>query len=338
MARLSVFGAGSWGTAFARLTALAGHPVRLWCRRPEQARAIAETGRNPDYLREALLPPLVVPTADPEEAAFFSDRWVLAVPAQSVRSLAERLRPHARGRSVWVCDLAKGIEIETGLPLSRVCASVLPGIPYSVLSGPCLADEVARDRPTAVVVASEDPEEPQEWQRLLGSPSFRVYTSDDVVGVEIGGSVKNVVAVAAGIARGMDLGENAGAALITRGLAEILRLGARMGADPLTLTGLAGVGDLMVTCHSPRSRNFRLGLAVGRGTPVEQALRELGQVAEGFHTVRALRSHAEDYGMEMPITEGVHRILHEGASPGDILRELLLRDPKPELPERVRQA
>lgn len=330
MANLSVFGAGSWGTAFAHLASSRGHNVCLWCRRPQQARAIATSGRNPDYLEDIPLSPNLLPTGNLAEAAIFAERWVFAVPAQSFRELAGKLRPLAP-RNVRACNLAKGFEITTGKAMSQVCHETLPMAVYSVLSGPCHAEEVVQGLPTAVVVASALFEEAFEWQVLLTGNTFRVYTNEDVTGVEIGGAVKNVVAIAAGITQGMGLGDNAVAALATRGLAEILRLGARLGANPLTLTGLAGVGDLMTTCYSRHSRNFRLGFSVGKGMPPEEALLRLGQVAEGYYTAQALREHADAFGVELPIVEGVFRILHENAAPRDILDELLLRDPKPEL-------
>jgi glycerol-3-phosphate dehydrogenase (NAD(P)+) len=313
------------------MAALRGHRVLLWCRREEQARSISSTGHNPDYLEGTRLHPNLRATADLREAAAFSRLWVAAVPTQALRGLLETLAPLAPAGRPSLCCLAKGIEIASGRTGEGIAEETMPRTPYTILSGPCLAEEVARGLPTAVVTASRDPAQASAWQDLLGGPAFRIYTSDDVIGVEIGGAVKNVVAVAVGIARGMDLGDNAAAALATRGLAEILRLGTRMGANPLTLTGLAGVGDLMVTCYGISSRNFRLGLAVGGGTPVETALRNLRRVAEGYHTVRALRENGSTYGVDLPVADGVHRILHEGASPRAVMEELLLRDPKPEL-------
>lgn len=329
MEKISVFGGGSWGTALANSLALRGHPVLLWCRRASCAQSIAQTHANPDYLKEIALDPRLSATSDLAEAAGFSDLWILAVPAQALRGLASSLFPFTKP-GVHLLNLAKGIEIATGKLLHVPCEETLKGTPYSILSGPSHAEEVARDLPTAVVVASKEESEAKLWQNELNSTRFRVYTSDDVIGVEIGGAVKNVIAIAVGIAKAMGLGDNALAALACRGLAEISRLGHRLGAHPLTLAGLAGVGDLMVTCYSLHSRNLRLGLSIGSGKTFEEAASQIGQVAEGAYTVRALVAHAQELDVELPIAEGVHRILYEGASPEAVMNDLLTRDPKPE--------
>ena len=300
-------------------------------RREEQARLIGASGRNPHYLKGLLLHQDVRGTANLEEALAGTERVILAVPTQSVRPLLESLPPSA-GPKRWL-NLAKGLEIATGDLVHRVVASLRPKDPYSVLSGPSHAEEVALGLPTAVVAASRDLEEARAWQDLLNGPRFRVYTGEDVVGTEAGGALKNVVAVAAGIARAMGLGDNALAALATRGLAEMTRVAVRLGADPLTLSGLAGVGDLLATCYSLHSRNLRLGLAVGAGKTLEEARAELGQVAEGAFTVQAVVRHGERLGLDLPIAWGVHRVLFEGASPRLLMEDLLSRDPKPERPE-----
>ena len=326
-----VLGAGSWGTAVAHLIAQGGIPVRLWCRREEQARLIGASGRNPHYLKGLLLHQDVRGTANLEEALAGTERVILAVPTQSVRPLLESLPPSA-GPKRWL-NLAKGLEIATGDLVHRVVASLRPKDPYSVLSGPSHAEEVALGLPTAVVAASRDLEEARAWQDLLNGPRFRVYTGEDVVGTEAGGALKNVVAVAAGIARAMGLGDNALAALATRGLAEMTRVSVRLGADPLTLSGLAGIGDLLATCYSLHSRNLRLGLSVGAGKTLEEARSELGQVAEGAFTVQAVVRHGQRLGLDLPIAWGVHRVLFEGASPRLLMEDLLSREPKPERPE-----
>ena len=326
-----VLGAGSWGTAVAQLLAQGGTPARLWCRREEQARQIDASGRNPHYLKGLMLHPLVRATSRLEEALMEADRVVLAVPTQSIRPVLESL-PVGTGPKHWL-NLAKGLEIATGDLVHRVVGSLRPEDPYAVLSGPSHAEEVALGLPTAVVAASRDPGEAAAWQDLLNGPRFRVYRGDDVVGAEAGGALKNVVAVAAGIARAMGLGDNALAALATRGLAEMTRVAVRLGADPLTLSGLAGVGDLLATCYSLHSRNLRLGLAVGAGKTLEEARAELGQVAEGAFTVQAVVRHGERLGLDLPIAWGVHRVLFEGASPRLLMEDLLSRDPKPERPE-----
>ncbi len=337
MAKLSIFGAGSWGTALAHVLSSNGHDICLWCRRPQQARAITATGKNPDYLPFANLSPHIITTSSLAEAAIFSQRWILAVPSQGIRSLLESLKPLAP-QNLKLCNLAKGIEISSGKLLNEVCHEALPGAVYSILSGPSHAEEVVRGLPTAVCVASTLLEEAFEWQIIIGKETFRVYTSSDVVGVEIGGAMKNIIAIAAGATHGMNLGDNAKAALITRGLAEILRLGISLGGNPLTFSGLAGAGDLMVTCYSEHSRNFRLGKAVGEGMSVDAALASLGQVAEGYYTAKALENHRRKYGVDLPICTAVYKVLYENASAEKVQEEILLREQKPELsPELVKK-
>ncbi|HPC75672.1 MAG: NAD(P)H-dependent glycerol-3-phosphate dehydrogenase [Thermovirgaceae bacterium] len=334
MGKITVYGAGSWGTAAADLLARGGHQATLWCRRPEQARAMNATGRNPDYLKRTDLSPALSVTADLEEAAASSHYHVAAVPTQSVREFLSRAARYWP-RDVRVCNLAKGIEIASGDRISQVVAETLPRSRYSVLSGPSHAEEVAEGKPAAVVAASSIPGEAELWQGIFSGRFFRVYTSDDVVGVEIGGAVKNVIAIAAGIAASREMGHNALAALVCRGLAEVMRLGAKLGAHPLTLAGLAGVGDLMVTCFSGLSRNYRLGLAVGGGMTLSRALDSLGQVAEGAYTVDALVKNARRIDIELPLTEAVHRILYEGVSPESMVGSLFDRELKPELPPEM---
>ena len=326
---IAVLGAGSFGTAVANHLARTGHEAVLWCRAAEQARHINAHHRNPRYLKDYPLLEALRAVAAPEEALAGANRVILALPTQSLRGVLERLAGlPLEGRSFL--SLAKGIEIATGLMPRSIFEAVLPGRPYSALSGPSHAEEVVRELPTAVIVASSDPSEALGWQTELNSPRFRVYTSGDVTGVELGGAVKNVIAIAVGIAHSLSAGDNAKAALATRGLAEIMRLGAAMGASPLTLAGLAGVGDLMATCYSPHSRNFRFGAAIGRGASPEAAEAEIGQVVEGAHTVKALVAYAREAGIELPISEGVHAILCEGAELQDVINRLLFRDPKPE--------
>lgn len=334
MKSITVFGAGSWGTALADHLCRAGHDVTLWCRRAEQARSINLTGRNPDYLTDVDLATGLTATSDLEEAASLSERYVMAVPTQGIRSFlshAAEILPEGYP----LCNVAKGIEISTGYRISQIVETVSPGVKYTVLSGPSHAEEVARMKPTAVVAASRFPEEARIWQEIFTARYFRVYTSDDVTGVETGGAVKNVIAVAAGIAAAMGLGDNALAALVSRGLAEVMRFGAKNGAHPLTLAGLAGIGDLMVTCYSDLSRNYRLGKAVGNGVSPQQAKEELGQVAEGFYTVAALVAQARKLGVDLPITEAVYRILYENVSPTQAVDELFARELKSEVSPEV---
>ena len=326
---LAILGAGSFGTAVANHVARTGEDAVLWCRTVEQARHINERHRNPRYLKDYPLVEALRATADLEEALGGAERVILALPTQSLRGVLERLAPlHLEGRRFL--SLAKGIEIATGFMPGAVFDQVLPGRSYSALSGPSHAEEVVRELPTAVIVASEDPATALEWQATLNTPRFRVYTSGDVTGVELGGAVKNVIAIAVGIAHSLAAGDNAKAALTTRGLAEIMRLGTALGASPLTLAGLAGVGDLMVTCYSSHSRNFRFGAAIGRGASPESAAAEIGQVVEGAHTAKALVAYARKMGIELPISEGVHAVLYESAALQDVIDGLLFREPKPE--------
>lgn len=334
MTSITVFGAGSWGTALADHLRRAGHDVTLWCRRTEQARVINLTGKNPDYLSDIDLATGITATSDLAEAATLAERFVMAVPTQQVRSFltgARKVLPP----ECSICNVAKGIEISTGYRISQIVEAMLPGAKYAVLSGPSHAEEVARMKPTAVVSASRLPEEARIWQEIFTARYFRVYTSDDVTGVETGGAVKNVIAIAAGITAAMGLGDNALAALVSRGLAEVMRFGAKTGAHPLTLAGLAGIGDLMVTCYSDLSRNYRLGKAVGSGVRPQQAIEELGQVAEGFYTVAALVRQARQLGVELPITEAVYQILYEGKTPKQALDDLFSRELKSEVPPEI---
>ncbi len=334
MTSITVLGAGSWGTALADHLCRAGCHVTLWCRRAEQARSINMTGQNPDYLSDIDLAAGLTATANLEEAASLGERFVMAVPTQQVRPFLSRAR-EILPPECPLCNVAKGIEISTGYRISQIVDSVMPGARYTVLSGPSHAEEVARMKPTAVVAASRFPEEARTWQEIFTARYFRVYTSDDVTGVETGGAVKNVIAVAAGIAAAMGLGDNAMAALVSRGLAEVMRFGAKTGAHPLTLAGLAGIGDLMVTCYSDLSRNYRLGKAIGSGTRPKKAREELGQVAEGFYTVAALVEQAKKLGVELPITEAVYRILYEEKSPAQAVDDLFSRDLKSEVSPEI---
>lgn len=330
MKKISVFGAGSWGTALANLLGEKGYPVTLWCRRLDQARAINMRGENPDYLRGYRISSNVMATSQIEEA-MTSSKWVIALPTQAIRGFLTKVAGKMT-KAPDLCNVAKGIEIESMSTVSEIVKDVLGDVAYSVLSGPSHAEEVIQGLPTAVVVASSSFEVAEQWQTIFSRPTFRVYTSSDVRGVEIGGAVKNVIAIAAGIVKAMELGDNTLAALVSRGLAEIMRLGAKTGANPLTLSGLAGVGDLVVTCFSDHSRNMRLGLSIGRGKTVEEALSELGQVAEGVFTAKALKKMGENVGVELPIVDVMYDILYNNLPPAEALRALLSRDLKPELP------
>jgi glycerol-3-phosphate dehydrogenase (NAD(P)+) len=322
----------------AHYAAQRGYDVRLWCRNPAQAEAINRTRINPRYLRGHPLDAKVTASPDFEESITFSPHVVLAVPAQYLRGVLQRALPvvMAGKKPVKFLSLAKGIEIATGKLPHQIAEDVFAAAEpealfWGTLSGPSHAEEVIRNLPTAVVVASKSLEIAEEWQSLLNSPHFRIYTSSDLSGVELGGAVKNVIAIAVGIAEALNFGDNARAALATRGLAEIMRMGSALGASPLTLAGLAGTGDLMVTCYSHHSRNLRFGIALGQGLNIQEAASEIGQVVEGAHTVKALVAWGKETGIELPIAEGVHAILYEGASIEQALEKLLFREPRPEM-------
>jgi len=334
MEKLTIFGGGSWGTALADMAARSDNDVLLWSIERDNMRTLNSEHYNPGYLDNHKVHPFVRGTSDLDEAADHSDKWLFVVPTQFVREVLSKLNSINR-QPVHLCNAAKGLEISTMSRISQVAAEKFPGAIISVLSGPSHAEEVIEKMPTAVVVASHDDEEAQMWQKMLSTNYFRIYTSHDVAGVEIGGAVKNVIAIASGIAHTLKLGDNSTAALVCRGLAEIMRLGAKLGAHPLTLAGLAGVGDLMVTCYSIHSRNYRLGMAIGEGKTFDQAAEELGQVAEGAYTAKAIVKLAEQLKVDLPISRGVYSILYENADPVDKLQELMTRDPKPEYPPHI---
>ena len=317
--RALVVGGGSWGSAFAALLAERGHEVTLACRDPEQARAIAATGRNPRYLPEADLSEVAaVPLAGADPAG--AELVCLAVPSRAFRAVAESLAGAAP-----VLSLTKGLDPEAGVRLS----TLVRGRPVAVLSGPNHAEEIAAGMPAATVVASEDEALAAELQQALMSPRFRVYVNSDLVGVELCAAAKNVIGLAAGAVDGLGAGDNAKAALVTRGLAEMSRLGLGCGARPETFAGLAGMGDLVVTCWSRHGRNRRAGELIAQGATAEEAMREVGQVVEGVHTAPVLRDLARRLGLELPITEAVCAVL-AGGSIHELVSGLMGRRPKEE--------
>ncbi|MGB3544874.1 NAD(P)H-dependent glycerol-3-phosphate dehydrogenase [Rubrivirga sp.] len=327
--RIAVLGAGSWGTALAVSLSHSGHDVSLWARRAEAAEAIRTSRRN-DYLPHAELPADLEVTSEIRSALEGSDVWLVAVPSQSVRSVVGDLEDAVQP-NLTVISVAKGIENETLLTTSGVLRDVLPDADPSrlgVLYGPSHAEEVALERPTSVVAAFPDLEVASVVQELFMRPALRVYTNADLVGVEVGGSVKNVMAVAAGISDGLGLGDNAKAALVTRGLAEITRLGLALGADAHTFAGLAGLGDLVVTCFSRHSRNRAFGERVGKGETQTEALGHSTMVVEGVRTTESVRELARRLEVEMPITEAVWSILFDGLDPARAVGQLMARDPK----------
>ncbi|MEV0600786.1 NAD(P)H-dependent glycerol-3-phosphate dehydrogenase [Streptomyces sp. NPDC050315] len=331
MTRCAVYGTGSWGTAFAMVLADAGCEVTLWGRRAELAEAI-NTGRtNPDYLPGVELPQTVRATADPAEAAAGAEFTVLAVPSQTLRTNLADWAPLLPSDTVLV-SLMKGIELGTAKRMSEVIEEVakVPAERVAVLTGPNLAKEIAARQPAAAVVACTDEAVATRLQAACHTPYFRPYTTTDVVGAELGGAVKNVIGLAVGIAGGMGLGDNAKASLITRGLAETMRLGIALGADPATFAGLAGMGDLVATCSSPLSRNNTFGQNLGRGMSLEETIAVTKQTAEGVKSCESVLDLARRHGVEMPITETVVSIVHDAKPPLVALKELMSRSAKPE--------
>ncbi|MGP3981122.1 NAD(P)H-dependent glycerol-3-phosphate dehydrogenase [Streptomyces sp. KR80] len=341
MTRCAVFGTGSWGTAFAMVLADAGCEVTLWGRRAELVAAI-NTGRtNPDYLPGIELPASIGATTDPAEAARGAEFTVLAVPSQTLRGNLARWAPLLPSDTVLV-SLMKGVELGTAKRMSEVIEEVVGKAPgaadaggdvrsrVAVLTGPNLAKEIAARQPAAAVVACVDEEVAQRLQAACHTPYFRPYTNTDVVGCELGGAVKNVIALAVGIADGMGLGDNAKASLITRGLAETSRLGLAMGADAHTFAGLAGMGDLVATCSSPLSRNHTFGTNLGRGMTLEETIAVTKQTAEGVKSCQSVLDLARRHGVDMPITETVVGIVHEGKPPLVALKEMMSRSAKAE--------
>lgn len=332
--RVAVLGAGAFGTAVSMVLHANGASVRVWGRSPERVRRLQEVRENERYLPGVPLPADLFLTPSADEALDGARIVVVAVPTQFIRvtleSLASALGKASEG-AVFL-SLAKGIEKKTRLRASEVLSQVLgaPSRRIAVLSGPSHAEELARDLPTTVVVACTAEETARTMQALLGNEILRVYTSQDVLGVELGGALKNVIAVAAGICDGLGLGDNSKAALLTRGLSEITRLGTALGADPATFFGLSGVGDLIATCYSPFGRNREVGERIGKGEILEQVLASMEKVAEGVFTVQAACELAGDHDLEMPIAREMHCILFEGKDPRLAVRDLMLRDPKPE--------
>ncbi|MEU9106520.1 NAD(P)H-dependent glycerol-3-phosphate dehydrogenase [Streptomyces xanthophaeus] len=329
--KATVFGTGSWGTAFAVVLADAGCEVTLWGRRQELVDAI-NTGRtNPDYFPDVELPAGIRATTDPAEAAAGADFTVLAVPSQTLRGNLAAWAPLLAPDTVLV-SLMKGVELGTTKRMSEVIEEVakVPAERVAVVTGPNLAREIAARQPAASVVACVDEDVARRLQAACHTPYFRPYTSTDVIGCELGGAVKNVIGLAVGIADGMGLGDNTKGSLITRGLAEATRLGLAMGADPLTFSGLAGLGDLVATCSSPLSRNHTFGINLGRGMTLEETIAVTKQTAEGVKSCQSVADLARRHGVDMPITDTVVDIVHHGKPPLVALKELMARSAKAE--------
>ena len=326
---VAVIGAGSWGTTVAAL-ASANTPTMLWARRSELVEQINSARVNPDYLPAFTLPDRLRATGSMAEAVEGADVVILAAPSHGFRDVSREAAVHLRPW-VPVVSLTKGIERETLMRMTEVAAEEMPGRPIGVMTGPNLAKEIMAGQPAASVVAIPDETIARELQRILTRPNLRVYTNPDVVGCEIAGVVKNVIAIAAGMAEGMDFGDNTRATLITRGLAEMTRLGVAMGGDPATFAGLAGMGDLIATCSSKQSRNNSVGLALGRGRRIDDIVASMTMVAEGVKSSPSVLDLAGRYGVEMPITEQVVAVCHAGRSARAALTALMSRTSKSEL-------
>ncbi len=330
--KVAVVGAGSWGTAVARLVAEHAD-VTLWARRPELAERMTKERVNPDYLPDALLSDRIRPTADLEEALRGSEAIVMGVPSHGYRDVLAEGAPHI-GPGVPIISLSKGIERDTLLRMTEVTADVLPDHDPSVigvLSGPNLAKEVAAGQPAATVIALPSEVEAARLQHLFMTPTFRVYTNPDVIGCESAGALKNVMAIAAGMAHGLGYGDNTIATLVTRALAELTRLGVALGGQPLTFAGLAGMGDLIATCVSDKSRNHRVGFGLGQGKALDDIIAEMNQVAEGVKSTAAILQIAAREGVEMPIASQVGQVLYEGGDPQATVQALMTRRAKSEL-------
>lgn len=331
MAKISVLGSGSWGLALALLLHNNGHEVLLWSARPENARKLREKRENPDRLPGVRLPDEIDVLTDLERALKDVDVTVLAVASPYIRSTAHKMASFVC-RDQKIVNVAKGIEEKTLKTLSEVIEEEIPQGNVAVLSGPSHAEEVGRGLPTTCVISAHTQETAEYLQSIFMSPVFRVYTTPDILGVELGGALKNVIALAAGTADGFGYGDNTKAALITRGITEIGRLGKKMGAQMETFYGLSGIGDLIVTCASKHSRNRKAGYLIGQGYTMEEAMKEVQMVVEGVYSARAARELAEKYEVEMPIITEVNRVLFEGKSAAEAVMDLMLRDKKVETP------
>lgn len=330
MAKVSVVGAGSWGTALAMLLCNNGHDTMLWSHREEQAEELRTARENKAKLPGVKIPEEIHVTSDLSEALIDKDVIVMAVPSVAVRTTAKKMSSHIRYGQVIV-NVAKGIEEGSLMTLTDMIEEEIPNCQACVLSGPSHAEEVSRGIPTTCVIGAHEKNTAEYLQNIFMSDVFRVYTSPDMLGICIGGALKNVIALAAGIADGLGYGDNTKAALITRGNAEITRLGVAMGANPHTFSGLSGIGDLIVTCASMHSRNRRAGILIGKGYTKDQAMEEVQMVVEGVFSAKAALELSKKYNIEMPIVEQVNKVLFEDKPAAEAVKELMLRDKKIEI-------
>lgn len=324
----AILGAGGWGTALAVLWSKSGNKITLWGHNEERAARLQASRESLEYLPGINLPPGITVTSDLAACAD-ADLIVIVTPSTAVRSIAEKLRPHIL-KSAVLLSCTKGIEHGTGMRMTEILKQSLPDHPVAVLSGPNLAVEVSRDLPTATVLGCEDAAVAEELQRYLGSSRFRIYTSDETTGIELGGALKNVFAIPAGVSDGFGLGDNSKAALVTRALAELLRLGTAMGGNPKTFYGLSGAGDLIATCFSQHSRNRRVGEELGRGRSLDDITSSMNMVAEGIPTTKSAYECARRLNVATPIIDQVYAVLYESKPPALALQELLGRDQKSE--------
>ncbi len=325
--KIAVLGAGSWGTALAMVLADNGHNVRLWSHNLNQVAEINRDHTNKKYLPGISLPDSIVGFLSLSEALAEVETIIVAVPTKAIRDVSAKIRP-VQKKPLTIVHVSKGIEPNTLLRISEMIKQEIPeeiAKAVVVLSGPSHAEEVSLRHPTTVTVSSEDMAAAERVQDLFINQNFRVYTNPDVIGVEIGGALKNIIALAAGITDGLGYGDNAKAALITRGLAEIARLGTKMGANPLTFSGLTGIGDLIVTCTSVHSRNWRAGHLLGKGHTLDEVLENMGMVVEGVRTTKAAYQLAEKYDVSMPITTALYQVLFDHAKPKDAVDALMAR-------------
>lgn len=329
MKKVCILGAGSWATALSKVLDDNGHRVVIWARREEQCDEINKFHTNKKYLEDIVLSSTIKATSNIEEAIKDAEVVVLGVPSQQVRSICRKIEPYISEEQIIV-NVAKGIENKTGKRISEICFEELPENKYCMLSGPSHAEEVSRDIPTAVVAASECIETSRVIQDYFMNKNFRVYTNNDLIGVELGGATKNIIAFGAGILDGLNYGDNSKAALMTRGLTEISRFGVAMGAELSTFSGLSGIGDLIVTCTSMHSRNRRAGILMGKGYNLEETQAEIKMVVEGITATIAVYEKASEMGIEMPITECIYRVITEDLDPKEGVYELMTRSKKHE--------
>lgn len=328
MAKIAIIGAGGWGTAVGIMQARHGHDVVMWTRNAQTAQKLQTERENKRLLPGATFPDSLKVTSDISCCAD-QDVVVMAVPSVGVRETAKKMRPYIKPGQILV-NISKGLEEGTLERLSQVICEELPDIRFAAMSGPSHAEEVVRGLPTTNVVGCEDRELGEYVQSLFMNETFRVYTTTDIIGMEIGASLKNVIAICAGAVDGMGFGDNTKAALMTRGIAEIARIGVKMGADVQTFAGLSGIGDLIVTCTSMHSRNRRAGILIGQGKSAQEAIAEVGMVVEGYTTTKAAYDLAQKEGVEMPIVNETYRVLYEGKSPRQAIVDLMTREKRDE--------